>query len=366
MRRYSTLSDLSKFHSFELKGVQNDIASLKNTLSTYSDEVRKFQESQSDRILALEKKFIEGDRPFVDSRHNPGSMNFDFSEKGGGLNESGQGGVLIGTNLSRYAKQIDFLVECYNGDINIELLCWFSKSSSIVLKYFPSLSESEICMLLCRYLPISIRNYSYTIINSENPPSLNEFYSFLQNLCSDECDIKLDNSILVLKTFFSSDFHSENFLEIISSIENVARTLPLQSSIQRFRLILNKLASYIPNNLHHFLTNAEINNIEAYNRIIRSLISPSNLKLINNFLRKKQVKKIDNRTIDDKTSIKKHCVRCGLENHWARDCRIYTKFYPNICSACEKLHNKKLFHSDAICKSRLKNNPNKQSKGSKN
>ena len=363
MRRYSTLSDLSKFHSFELKNMQNDIVSLKDILSTYSEEVRKFQESQSDRILALEKKFNGEEKNLSAPRNNNGSLNFEFLEKGGGFGEPGQGGVLIGTNLSRYAKQLDFLVESYNGDINIHLLNWFSKSSSIVLKYFPSLSESEICMLLCRYLPISIRSYSYTIINGETPPSLNEFYSFLQNLCSDECDIKLDNSLLVLKTFFSSDFHSNNFLEIISSIENVARTLPLQSSIQRFRLILNKLASYIPNNLHHLITNAEINTIEAYNRIIRFLISPSNLTLINNFLRKRQVKKIDT---SDKTSIKKHCVRCGLENHWARDCKIYPKYYPNICSACEKLQNKKLFHSDAICKSRLKNNPSKQSKGAKN
>ena len=363
MRRYSTLSDLSKYHSFELKNMQNDIVSLKNVLSTYSEDIRKFQESQSDRILALEKKFRDDGKPSSISRNNAGSINFEFSEKGGGFGELSQGGALIGTNLSRYAKQLDFLVEPYTSEINIHLLNWFSKSSSIVLKYFPSLSESEICMLLCRYLPISIRSYSYTIINSENPPNLNEFYSFLQNLCSDECDMKLDNSLLVLKTFFSSDFHSNNFLEIISSIENVARTLPLQSSIQRFRLILNKLASYIPQNLHHLITNAEINTIESYNKIIRFLISPSNLTLINSFLRKRQVKKIDT---SDKTSIKKHCVRCGLENHWARECKIYPKFFPNICSACEKLHNKKLFHSDAICKSRLKNNHSKNSKGAKN
>ena len=65
--------------------MQADIVSLKNVLSTYSEDIRKFQESQSDRILALEKKFSDDGKPSSMPRNNAGSINFEFSEKGGGL-----------------------------------------------------------------------------------------------------------------------------------------------------------------------------------------------------------------------------------------------------------------------------------------
>ena len=65
--------------------MQADIVSLKNVLSTYSEDIRKFQESQSDRILALEKKFSDDGKPSSMPRNNVGSINFEFSEKGGGV-----------------------------------------------------------------------------------------------------------------------------------------------------------------------------------------------------------------------------------------------------------------------------------------
>ena len=151
----------------------------------------------------------------------------------------------MGTQLAKHSKQVEYLIKSYTGDINIHLLNWFSKSSLIVMHYFPSLSEPEVCILLCRYLPISIRNYCLTMVNSESPPSLCDFYSFLQNLCLDELDLQLDSDTLVFKTFFSADFYSSNFLEILSSIENIAHALSLQQSSQKFRLILNKLSVYM-------------------------------------------------------------------------------------------------------------------------
>ena len=255
MRHHSTLSDLSRLHSFELKTVQQDIAELKSVLGSYSQEVKKFQESQSDHIDRLERRLDN-----TDFRAKPGNTNindlrtpFEFLDKGEDLPNMNSSGVFLGTQLAKYSKQVEFLVEPYTGESNVHLLNWFTKFSLIIMPYFPSLSVPEVCTLLCWYLPVSIRNYCLAIVNSESPPSLCDFYSFLQNLYSDELDLQLDSNILVLKTFFSADFYSSNFLEILSSIENVARSLPLQQSSQKFRLILNKLSAYIPSTLHYFI-----------------------------------------------------------------------------------------------------------------
>ena len=357
-------------NSLSMQGLKSDVDNLKLEVIRFSKETSdSIQDSKYQTETSLKQLESKLDK-IISKDDTKIFSNEDYSsDEESTYNQDRKGRNTVLSAIKNVRSIV--LSEPKPANLNV----WLNLAKKDIEYIYPDLKETDLIKVLSHRLPKE--NYEWIRSEISNCQNFEEFRKMLSNMYGQ-----------------SNETHCTNYNDIKGFINNNPKLGPKFTTIRQFiidclklsenlrcdeeekkRLILEKIGSYLP----YYFKSILKERYEKYaNRNIwflcEPICSPDSRPDIENHLKnlkinpdsipinlienndKKPTKSEPKKQTEKKQTKKRKdiiCRRCGLKNHIAPKCPIYTEYHNAHCEVCFNLVGEKLFHK--TCNNEKKN-----------